>query len=486
MNATDLWTKYVAWLERNAPLAHANLAGPASAQEIAEVERVTGYALPEGVKDVWRLNNGQKETMIATTTNDAVVCIPTLSFLSTGLTVSIWRVWDQLRRTDAGIEELQSGGSSPEEGVVQPLYTHAGWIPLWSDPTGADFIGVDLAPGEKGQVGQIINFGRDEEEHRCYAPRFEDLLQILLDEVESGAWPASERTGSNGAKQPWLGDPQEHFFNTLYARWKARMPADPRELVQNAKAVIKAREYQRAGELLAQARSLGMKEGGVSWSLTAQAFAGQEQYMEAETAWAEATRLAPKIAAHWEARIDNLVDNLRDLENADAVAVAAGAAHPDAAVFVLERARIAYFQKEYANALPFYARYAELNPDDASARSNHAWALGANGKVDAAVAEAGAAFDAAGEDGGAVAIEAGFYLYALASPAEQPERLARLRALLDADTRTDDWDFDPIIATAAAQKHPEIAWLPKLANVANGVAGIDQLAAWPAWTAAAR
>ena len=125
MNATDLWTKYVAWLERNAPLAHANLAGPASAQEIAEVERVTGYALPEGVKDVWRLNNGQKETMIATTTNDAVVCIPTLSFLSTGLTVSIWRVWDQLRRTDAGIEELQSGGSSPEEGVVQPLYTHA-------------------------------------------------------------------------------------------------------------------------------------------------------------------------------------------------------------------------------------------------------------------------------------------------------------------------------------------------------------------------
>jgi hypothetical protein len=151
---------------------------------------------------------------------------------------------------------------------------------------------------------------------------------------------------------------------------------------------------------------------------------------------------------------------------------------------LLERARIAYFQKEYANALPFYARYAELNPDDASARSNHAWALGANGKVDAAVAEAGAAFDAAGEDGGAVAIEAGFYLYALARRAEQPERLARLRALLDADTRTDDWDFDPIIATAAAQKHPEIAWLPKLANVANGVAGIDQLAAWPAWTAA--
>jgi cell wall assembly regulator SMI1 len=154
MTAAELWKRYVDWLVRAAPFAHANLAGPASVEEIAEVERVSGYELPEAVKDVWRLNNGQKETMVASSTNDAVVCIPTLSFLSTELTIAIWREWDELRRTDAGIDALQSAGRSPEEGVVQPLYTHPGWIPLWSDPTSPDFID-DLAALPVCTRGQI-------------------------------------------------------------------------------------------------------------------------------------------------------------------------------------------------------------------------------------------------------------------------------------------------------------------------------------------
>jgi len=110
--------------------------------------------------------------------------------------------------------------------------------------------------------------------------------------------------------------------------------------------------------------------------------------------------------------------------------------------------------------------------------------LGATGNADEAVAEAAAAFDAAGENDGGMAVEAGFYLYALVERAEQSERLVRLRALLDAGTRTDDWNFAPIIATATARLHPEAAWLDKLAAVANGVAAVDQLASWPAWLAA--
>jgi cell wall assembly regulator SMI1 len=483
---------YAGWLERHAPLAHANLAGPASAAQIAEVEGVTGQILPDGVKDVWRLNNGQKQTMIATTVNDAIVCIPTLSFLSTDLTIAIWREWDKLRRTDVKIDELQSCGSSPEAGVVQPLYTHPAWIPLWSDPTSADFIGVDLAPGEKGQRGQIINFGRDEEEHRCYAPHFEGLLQILLEEVESGAWPASERSGPNGTKRPWLGNPKEHLFNALFARWKKRMPPDPRdaarevrELLREAKEALHAGRLEQADGLLARVHGLGLKDGSISWSLLARLREKQGRHRDAEEAWARTTAVAPKLAEHWQSRCDNLVHNLHAYEEADAVAAAALAIHPDRDSFVLERALIAYFRKDYATALPFYQRYAELNEDDVSARSNHAWALAATGNVAAAIAEARVAFDGAGEDDGAVAVESGVYLYALVDPTEHPERLARLRALLDDGSRTESWNFDPIVAAAAARNHPEAAWLGKLADVANDVADADQLASWPAWAAAA-
>ena len=493
MTATELWRKYVGWLEQHAPLAHANLAGPGSAEQIAEVERVTGYRLPDSVKDVWRLNNGQKQTMIASTTNDAIVCIPTLSFLSTELTIAIWREWDKLRRTDKGIDKLQTCGRSPEEGVVQPLYTHAGWIPLWSDPTSADFIGVDLAAGDKGHSGQIINFGRDEEEHRCYAPRFEDLLQILLEEVESGAWPPSERSGAKGTKVPWFGDPKASFFNALLARWQRRMPPDPRaaargvrELLREAKDALYDGKPERASELLAQARAFGMKEGSISLSLMAKVCEAQERWRDAEAAWAKTTEVAPKLAEHWKSRCENLVFNLQAYEEAEAVATAALSHHPENETFVFERARIAYFRKDYPTALTFYGQYAAFNPDDASAHSNHAWALGAIGKVDEAVAEAKAAFDAADEDDGAMAVEAGFYLYALVDLAEQPARLARLRALLDAGTRTEAWNFEPIIATATARHHPEGRWLEKLAAVANGLESADQLASWPAWAAAGK
>lgn len=491
MRATELWKRYVGWLERHVPLAHANLAGPASAEKIAEVERVTGHALPEGVKEVWWLNDGQKATMIASTANDAIVCIPTLSFLSTELAIAIWREWDKLRRTDKGIDELQSCGRSPEEGVVQPLYTHPGWIPLWSDPTGADYIGVDLAPGPKGQSGQIINFGRDEEEHRCYAPRFEDLLQILIEEVESGAWPASERIGSKDAKLPWFGDPKEHFFNTLYARWKQRMPPDPREaartvrdLHRQAKDALHDGKPERASELLAQARSLGGKEGSISLSLTAKVCEAQGRWRDAEAAWARTNEVAPKLAEHWQSRIANLVEHLHAHDEADAVAASALAIFPDHDTFVFQRAYAAYLRKDYPAALTFYRRYAELNDNEDFFRANVAWALAATGQIDEAIAEAEAAFDGAGEDDGGTAIETGFYLYALVGRAEQPERLSRLRALIDEGTRTEDWNFEPIIAAAAARQHPEAGWLGKLAAVANGVADVAELASWPAWVAA--
>src|SRR5204862_7008625 len=105
----------------------------------------------------------------------------------------------------------------------------------------------------------------------------------------------------------------------------------------------------------------------------------------------------------------------------------AAARFPDRDVFVFHRARSAYFRKDYPAALAFYGQYAEENEDRASASANHAWALGANGRVEEAVAAATAAFDAVDEDDeddGDVAVESGFYHYALVQPAEQPARLA--------------------------------------------------------------
>ena len=110
---------------------------------------------------------------------------------------------------------------------------------------------------------------------------------------------------------PWFGDPKQNFFNTLYARWKKRMPPDPREaargareLLREANAALRAGKHERASELLAEVRALGIKEGSIFLSLTAKVCEAEERWRDAEAAWAKTTEGAPKLVEHWEARCD--------------------------------------------------------------------------------------------------------------------------------------------------------------------------------------
>ncbi|MFE6861603.1 SMI1/KNR4 family protein [Nocardia sp. NPDC057668] len=227
MDAITLFEEYVDWLRVNVPLAFENLAPPAGRAEIDELEKALGQRLPDDVKAVLAMHNGQLSTDIATGGEGAVPCIPTLSFLSTRLIEQCWSSWIAVRE-GSEIEQLQAFGAvmAGAEGRVKPLYTSAGWIPLWSDTSRSDYIGLDLDPDHAGVPGQIINFGRDEERHFVCAESFTDLLSFLLDEVRSGRWPAStvvegeddDDPGDESESYPWFGLPGEHFFNALHAR----------------------------------------------------------------------------------------------------------------------------------------------------------------------------------------------------------------------------------------------------------------------------
>lgn len=232
MHAIALFEEYVDWLRVNVPLAYENLAPPASQAEIDDLEQVLGQRLPDDVKAVLRLHNGQLSTDTSTSGPGAAPCIPTLSFLSTHLIQEAWSSCVSLLESPE-IEDLQAFGDvmPGAEGRVKPLDTSPGWIPLWSDTTRRDYIGLDLDPDHAGIRGQIINFGRNEQRHFVCAESFTDLLGFLLDEVRSGRWPAStlvegdeddieydDDDGYEPEEYPWFGVPGEHFFNALYAR----------------------------------------------------------------------------------------------------------------------------------------------------------------------------------------------------------------------------------------------------------------------------
>jgi len=321
VKTVELWSAYVAWLRDNAPLAHANLAPPASDAQIAEVERVLGVTLPEAAKLVWRCNDGQRETMIASSRAPAVPCIPTLSFLSTAKVVEVWRVWDELRagESPAGLADLQSAGRSVFPGKVRPLYTHPAWVPWWSDPTRADYIGLDLDPDEQGTRGQVINFGRDEESHAVFADDLDGLLAILLDEVRSGAWQASRMPYGKDDTIDWFGDPDAHFFNAL----QSRRPKTDLEIAQErfteAKRLRAAKQPERALELVAQAWAAYPGFGPALLQLEVDALEDLERWQDADDALARLVARAPKLPQHALRRGRNLLDRLADVALAEAV-----------------------------------------------------------------------------------------------------------------------------------------------------------------------
>ena len=65
------------------------------------------------------------------------------------------------------------------------MYASPGWIPFASD-SGGNCLGIDLDPGPTGTRGQVINFGRDEDEKFVLAPSMNEFLEWFADQLESG------------------------------------------------------------------------------------------------------------------------------------------------------------------------------------------------------------------------------------------------------------------------------------------------------------
>lgn len=228
MRALEIFGEYVGWLRQHVPLAYENLAGPAHPDELAALEAAIGMVLPDEVKAVLGVHNGQIGYEVWDY-DHAVPCIPTLLFLSTSEIQRVWELWESTRDLPSTVGLQEIGNVFPSaRGLIKPLYTSPGWIPLWADPTRPDYIGLDFAPGPDGTPGQIINFGRNEEYHFLCAPDFTDLLEFLLQQVISGAWPATlttdEEDDEDYEPHPWFGDPEASFFNALHDRFEPPRP----------------------------------------------------------------------------------------------------------------------------------------------------------------------------------------------------------------------------------------------------------------------
>ncbi|TKH08610.1 SMI1/KNR4 family protein, partial [Bacillus wiedmannii] len=138
------------------------LNAPATIEEIQYAESEMGIAFPDELRNLYLAHNGEDKS--------GPGLFFGLPFLSLDEVLDEWRIWKRIEEDDFFNFDAFS---IPTE-YIKERYVNHNWIPISKD-YGGNNLGIDVDPDEKGKVGQVINFGRDEEVKYVIANRISDL-----------------------------------------------------------------------------------------------------------------------------------------------------------------------------------------------------------------------------------------------------------------------------------------------------------------------
>jgi len=171
------WTRFDEALKTFRRPSTAKLAPGATEVAIKRFATTTGLQLPDDVRGYWSVHNGE--------TSEAFGLAAGFHFLSLAQAAKSLAAWAETRRTiGKAIQPFDRRSRSHPPNAIQKKYSLPGWLPLLSDREG-NHVGIDLDPGPAGRVGQVINFGRDEEDKYVLFPGIVELIEWLAVEYEA-------------------------------------------------------------------------------------------------------------------------------------------------------------------------------------------------------------------------------------------------------------------------------------------------------------
>ncbi len=169
---------------------------PATDAEIEQAEKDMGLKLPDKVRALYKVHNGQDEGGL----------FAGLTFLSLKEAVTEWQDWEAL--ADENYTSLDNNIISVSPHYIQEVYASKFYFPIATDRSGNNLV-IDLAPASKGTIGQVINAGAEEDARYVIANDIDDFLILLTSQVKSNNIILDE--------QSWyLKDSKSyHFFESL-------------------------------------------------------------------------------------------------------------------------------------------------------------------------------------------------------------------------------------------------------------------------------
>ena len=136
--------------------------------------KTTGLSLPDEVRSYWAVHNGETGADFGLAAG--------FHFLSVSEAKKSLLDWAGARKIlGKDLKSMDRDSRSHPPGAIQKKYSLAGWLPLLWDWEG-NHIGVDLDPGPAGTIGQVINFGRDEEDKYVLFPSVVELVEWFASE----------------------------------------------------------------------------------------------------------------------------------------------------------------------------------------------------------------------------------------------------------------------------------------------------------------
>lgn len=165
------WNTHCKWLQEHLPEAYESLNAPANAEAFEVFKAQMGYEMPEELKRLYALNNGQdQDCLIGVWWGLPFIPIEHLLEFHLSTTPPI---------------DLSAEDSSYPKQAIKLYDRNPLWIPFAED--GAyNYLAVDLDPDVKGRVGQIINMGNDERNKYVLAESLEQFLSFMNQEIAAG------------------------------------------------------------------------------------------------------------------------------------------------------------------------------------------------------------------------------------------------------------------------------------------------------------
>ncbi|MFN3150940.1 SMI1/KNR4 family protein [Bremerella sp.] len=220
----DSWQRIDAWLSQNAPDVFESLQPGCSEEEIVAVEERLGFDLPIEVRESFKIHNGQEMYKTA----GPLVGEPLDPLEYAEASCLSWRgLYDDQRKSDVDSGLSDYATSTPPD-MVLCQYATPNWFPMgdWD----GNCYGIDMNPGPNGIEGQVINFGRDEDNKFVLATSWAHFLEDIADEMEAGSFEIKRDDEGHIECFGRVGHDDQAMFNFWELWHQAKLPKELQEL----------------------------------------------------------------------------------------------------------------------------------------------------------------------------------------------------------------------------------------------------------------